>query len=320
MNNAITKAPAKRKSKPKSLERAKARAGYFFVLPFILGFFLLYLPILVDSLTFSFSEMQVVIGGGFKLEFVGWQNYSDALLVDPEFATTLITGIGELVFDIPAIVIFSLFVAILLNQKMIGRAAFRAIFFIPVILSTGLMASIEATNVLDEYMGSGGIDNGAGASTSNQIVNALDVQALFENMAIGQELVTYVVNIVNNIFDIVNRSGVQMLIFLSGLQGISPAIYESCSIDGASTWETFWKITLPMISPIILVNTVYTVIDSFTSSGSSVMSYISGQYNGGGGGQTLSAAMSWIYFTIVIVLVAVVSGIIGSFIFYQRRD
>ena len=136
---------------------------------------------------------------------------------------------------------------------------------------------------------------------------------------IGTELVTYVVNLVNNIFNIINRSGVQMLIFLSGLQSISPAIYESCSIDGASGWETFWKITLPMVSPMILVNAIYTVIDSFTSSSNSVMSYISRVYQEANG-NVLSSAMSWMYFLIVILIIAAVSGILSAFVFYQRRD
>lgn len=111
-----------------------------------------------------------------------------------------------------------------------------------------------------------------------------------------------------------------MLIFLSGLQSISPAIYESCSIDGASAWESFWKITLPMISPMILVNSVYTIIDSFTAQSNGVMSYISGVYNRDITGQVVSSAMSWMYFLMVIVLVAVIALILRLFVFYQRRD
>ena len=134
-----------------------------------------------------------------------------------------------------------------------------------------------------------------------------------------RRFVEYVVQMVNNIFNIVNRCGVQMLIFLSGLQSISPAIYESCSIDGASGWETFWKITLPMVSPMILVNTVYTIIDAFTSSDNKVMKYISTVYEQANG-NVLSSAMSWMYFLIVILIIAAVAGILSAFIFYQRRD
>ena len=175
------------------------------------------------------------------------------------------------------------------------------------------------------YMGSGGIDTGAAealeGSGGTEIVNALDITALLGNMAVGTELVNYVVDVVNNIFNIVNRSGVQMLIFLAGLQSISPAIYESCTMDGATGWETFWKITFPMISPMILVNTIYTVIDSFTSKSNEVMTYINRIYQGTTkDARVLSSAMSWVYFLVVLLLIAAVTGIISMFVFYQRKD
>jgi ABC-type sugar transport system permease subunit len=110
-----------------------------------------------------------------------------------------------------------------------------------------------------------------------------------------------------------------MLIFLAGLQSISPAIYESCEIDGATAWETFWKITFPMISPMILVNAVYTIIDSFTSESNSVMKFISAYYNKTNG-DVIGSAMSWMYFLIVVIIVAVLAAIISAFVFYQRRD
>ena len=315
-------APKKTKKRATSLDARKARAGWLFVLPFILGFLLIYLPIIIDSIKFSFNEIELVIGGGFKLNFVGFANYKAAITEDPTFVTTLGSGLKQLVLDIPSIVIFSLFVAIILNQKIAGRAAFRAIFFIPVILTTGLISDIDSQNILSSYMdSSAGIDNGSGeASTAAEIVSVLDFQKLFSNMMIGTEIVEYVVNLVNNIFNIVNRCGVQMLIFLSGLQSISPAIYESCSIDGASGWETFWKITLPMVSPMILVNTIYTIIDAFTASDNKVMKYIHGVYENGTNGDVLSSAMSWMYFLIVILIIAAVAGILSAFIFYQKKD
>ena len=314
-------APRKKRKKGVSLDVKKARAGWIFVLPFVLGFFLIYLPIIFDAVRFSFHEMRFVIGGGYTLEFVGFQNYSEALFVDPSFVTTLLGGIKQLILDIPSIVIFSLFVALILNQKIAGRAAFRAIFFIPVILTTGLISEIDAGNILNQYMGdTNGIDDGSGQqSTAAEIVSVMDFEALFSNMMIGTEIVEYVVSLVNNIFSIVNRCGVQMLIFLSGLQSISPAIYESCSIDGASGWETFWKITLPMVSPMILVNTIYTIIDSFTASDNRVMAYIAGVTEQSGG-DVLASAMYWMYFLIVILIIAIAAGLLSAFVFYQRKD
>lgn len=293
-----------------------------FIAPFLLGFLLIYLPIIYDSIRYSFHEIDIITGGGYELVWVGLGNYQ-AALEDATFVETLLTGLTGLVIEIPAILLFSLFIAILLNQKMAGRAAFRAIFFIPVLLTTGLIADIDSGNTLGDYMSSTteGIDTGNTTGTSvSEIISAADIQNLFSNMIVGSELVTWVTNLVNNIFDIVNRSGVQMLIFLAGLQGISPAIYESCQIEGASSWETFWKITLPMISPMILVNAIYTVIDSFTSGSNSVMAYVNELYSSAGDGNVISSAMAWMYFLLVMVIVAAVAGIISLFVFYQRKD
>ena len=324
MNNTAVKAP-KTADKPKKVKAAldskKARAGWMFVLPFAIGMLIIYLPIIFDSIKFSFHQMNIVPGGGYSLTFVGWENYSDALFSDADFVKVLVSSIKQLVLDVPAIVIFALFMAIVLNQKMVGRAVFRAIFFIPVIISTGIIDSLDQNNAMNSYMSSGSIDTGSqSTSTADQIINAVDVTKLLGNMVVGTELVDYVVNVVNGIFNIVNRSGVQMLVFLAGLQSINPSIYESCTMEGATAWETFWKITFPMISPMILVNAIYTVIDSFTSQSNQVMSYIDDVYLNASGGRVLSSAMSWIYFVLVILLLGLVALILSTYVFYQRRD
>ena len=320
MTEQITvKAPKKKKNS--SLDKKKARGGWLFVLPFVLGFLLVYVPIIIDSIIFSFSKMIPATGTTRSdFEFVGWANYSDALFENVDFLPTLWKGLQSMVLEIPMILIFSLFMAVLLNQKMVGRAAFRAILFVPVILATGLMETIEAQNVLSSYMDSAdGIDDGSGGSAAGELVSALDMQKLFSGMAVGQELVDYVVQAINNIFSIVNRSGVQILIFLAGLQSISPAIYESVQIDGATAWETFWKITFPMISPMILVNAIYTIIDSFTTDSNVVMSYIASVYNKTDG-NVISSAMAWMYFLIVLAIIGIVAGLMSAYVFYQKRD
>ena len=296
---------------PASLEKRKARAGYVFVLPFILGIVLIYLPILIDSLWFSFYAMQPGKYGTYKYVFKGFEYYRFAFTGSRDFVTNLLSGLQQLIFEVPAVIIFSLFVAVVLNQKMLGRAAFRAIFFVPVIISTGLMDSINGSDRVSSEM-SGGIDDGSG---STGIVSAMQVEELFREMAIGGELVGKVVELVNNIYNIINYSGVQMLIFLAGLQSISDSIYEASRIDGATGWETFWKITFPMISPMILVNAVYTIIDSFTRSSNITMKYIKTVSETGP-----ASAMYWIYFISVILIIAAVAGVASTFIFYQRRD
>jgi len=297
--------------RPASLEKRKARAGYVFVLPFLLGIVLIYLPILIDSLWFSFFASESAGAGEYVYVFKGLEYYTYAFTGSPDFVGKLLSGLQQLIFEVPAVIIFSLFIAVVLNQKMLGRAAFRAIFFVPVIIATGLMDSINGSDIASSEM-SGGIDDGSGGSG---IINVMQVEALFRSMAIGGELVTYVVGLVNDIYKIINYSGVQMLIFLAGLQSISDSIYEACRIDGATGWETFWKITFPMISPMILVNAVYTIIDSFTRSSNLMMAYIKGVDDIGH-----SSAMYWIYFISVILIIAVVAGVASTFIFYQRRD
>ena len=312
---------AKKRKRGASLDNRKARAGWMFVMPFVLSFIIIYLPIIIDSIKYSFNKIKIGQGGGYTLEFVGWENYQEALFVDPQFVQTLTSGIQQLIFDIPAIVIFSLFMAVLLNQKMVGRAAFRAIFFIPVIISTGIIDKIDQANTMLDHMENveEGINDGSGQNTTNEILSAVDIERLFDNMKVGTELVDYVVTMVNNVYNIINRSGVQMLIYLAGLQSISPSIYESCDIDGATAWETFWKITFPMISPMILVNAIYTVIDSFTAQSNQVMTYISNVYDQAGG-NVLSSAMAWIYFLIVLLIIGLVAALLSAYVFYQKRD
>ena len=319
-NEKLANAAPKKKRRIASLDKKKARAGYIFVLPFIIGLVAMYLPIIYDSILYSFTNIKHG-ADGYQLMFVGLENYRNALFVDTTYVQVLTTGIKQLFLDIPCIVIFSLFMAVLLNQKMVGRAAFRAIFFVPVVLSTGLVAKIDAGNELLSYMQNTdeGISTGAQSTGVSEIVSAMDFKYLFSSMKVGKELVDYVIDAINNIYNIVNRSGVQMLIFLAGLQSISPAIYESCEIEGASAWETFWKITFPMISPMILTNAVYTIIDAFTSSTNTVMSYIDQVY-GKTDGDVLSSAMAWMYFIIVIAIIAAVAGLLSMYTFYQRRD
>ncbi len=304
-----TKIPLLRKI---SLSERKSNYGWIFVLPFVLGLLLVYLPILIDSLWFSFSYTMDTNG---VISVVYKNFYKDAL--NTRFLQDLLAGLEQLLLDVPAILIFSLFIAVVLNQKMVGRAAFRAIFFVPVILSTGLMESISA---LDITSGSTGMTDGALEESENSFFSMLNIEDLFSNMKVGTELVEYVINLVEKIYDIINYSGVQMLIFLAGLQAISPAIYEACRIDGASSWETFWKVTFPMISPMILVNGIYTIIDSFTRNNNVVMTAIQQQYGSGGEGASVATAQSWVYFGMVLLVIAAFAGLGSLFVFYQKRD
>ena len=319
-----TKTKKKKKRKIASLEKKKARAGWIFILPFVLGFILVYFPIVFESLRSSLFYT-VRVDGVRQEQFNAFISYFEAFtdvkatINGSNFAQILLSGVGDIILDIPMILLFSLFMAVLLNQKMAGRAAFRAIFFVPVILSTGIMTAIDASSSVDTLTNAGSIDDGSGQNASNQLVNAVDMQRLFEGVSVTDGMLNYVTGAIADIFNIVNRSGVQMLIFLAGLQSISPAIYESVQIDGASAWETFWKITFPMISPMILVNAVYTVIDSFTTE-NAVMQYINTVSTTiPEKGPAIAAAMSWIYFLMVIGILGVLVAVLSAYTFYQKK-
>ena len=309
--------PFKAKKRLLSLTKRRSLSGWLFVMPFVIGIIFIYAPIVFNSIKSTFSKVSFT--NGYQLIPNGFGNYKYIFSEDPYFSITIVDGIYDLLLQIPAIVIFSLFMAVILNQEMKGRAVFRAIFFLPVILSTGIIDSLNTSSAFFEALkdGSGMVDNNTGEEAGG-IVSVLDVANLLGNIKIGTGLVNFVTNLINNIFDIVSRSGVQMLIFLSGLQAISPSIYESCQIEGATAWETFWKITLPMISPMIFVNAIYTVIDTFTSAYNRVMTYISKIYTQSK--YEYSTTMTWVYVGVVLLFVIVVALIMKAVVFYQRRD
>ena len=310
---AKTKAAARPPKRSATLAQRNARKGWFFVLPFLIGFAFLFLDILINSLQISLSEVQMS-GKGYSLQFVGMANYHEAFFVQTNFMRSLLTNIVTMLTDIPVILIFSLFIATILNQKMRGRALFRAIFFIPVILATGIIERAEMNNLVMSSMSAAGALDTGGMQNAG-VLDLSNIQSFLQNMYLGEGVINFIMNAVNNIYDVVNRSGVQILIFLAGLQSISPSIYESASIEGATGWESFWKITFPMISPIIFVNMIYTIIDFFTRSSNPIMLMIQDKgYTG------LASAMSWSFFVVIGLVLAVVIGVCYRLLFYRQKS
>lgn len=295
------------KHKKYSYAAKKSRWGWVFVLPFLIGLLGFYGRVWVDSIVYSLSDL-VIGANGITLEINGGENYYYSLMVNTEFIQELFTSIKNLLVEVPILLLFSLLIAVMLNNKMRGRAIFRAIFFMPVILSTGFIQKADQKTALITSLESmPGVDSGS--SFGNSLINVLDIQSYLANLNFGTEAIGFVISLVNNIFNVVTMSGVQILIFLAGLQAISPSIYESAQIEGAGEWECFWKITLPMISPIMLANALYSVIDSFTQTGNGLMELITriafdnSKYG-------IAAAMSWIYAVVVILFLSIV-GLIG---------
>lgn len=306
----------KRKNKKyDSLLDRQGKYGWLFILPFVLGVVFIYSDVLVDSLKFSFSNI-IMNTNGYTLNFVGFDHYLNIFTVNAQFLPSLVSSVSSLFTSIPVIVIFSLFIATVLNQKMRGRAAFRAIFFIPVILATGVVASAESGNaVLSNLQNMSGVSSGISSGTS--ILDMSNIKTALSSLYISANAINFVINLVNNIYSVVNTSGVQIILFLAGLQSISPSVYEAASIEGATGWESFWKITLPMISPIILVNCIYTTIDMFTSSTNSIMQLISTTLNSTNG-YGIASAMAWIYFIAICLFLGIIALLGKKLVFHQE--
>lgn len=273
--------------------------GLLFLLPFILGFLFFYLQPIVESIIFSFSDVKVSLSG-YDTNFVGIKNYDFIFTEDEAFNTRVMLDFTNLLWKTPVIIVLSLFLAILINQKFRGRIFIRAVFFLPVIFSAGVVLQIIQSDLVVSSMSSGSsmIDDG-GVANQTMGLNQLLLQA-----GIQEKIVEFVTKITNNFFSLIWNSGIQMLIFLSGLQSIPGSLYEAASVEGASSWESFCKITIPMLVPTMLLNTIYTIVDSYSSTSNSVMQLITNGINNAKYGT--ATAMAWIYFLLIGVVIGVV--------------
>lgn len=304
--------PAKRSKL--SLTTRKNLMGYWFVLPFILGMVLLYIPALIEAFRYSISTIDIV-PGSYELNYVGLDNYRHVLQVDPTFIRSIFETTGDLFINVAIILIYSLIMATVLNRNIGGKGFYRALLFLPVIIATGVIT--EAENTTFTNLSSGSLDIEAGAAIAGGLFSEVDITLLINSLSLSPELTDIVVGAINNIYSIVTGSGVQLIIFLAGLQSISPTVYESATVEGATWWESFWKITIPMISPLILVNMVYTVVDSFTRYGNPVMDGIFELISQAV--YTEAAARAFVYLVIVGVIIAAVMAIVNKFVFYENR-
>ncbi|WP_127589895.1 carbohydrate ABC transporter permease [Paenibacillus lautus] len=292
-----------------SLEQKNKYYGLYFILPWFIGFLFLFFIPLLSSLRYSFSNLKVT-NDGFSLDFVGWTNFREALFSHESYVRLLTESVVNIAVNTPLVIIFSLFFAVLLNQKFRGRVLARAIFFLPVILASGIIASIENGDLMQSVVRSANDTTGGGLS----IMKNLELTVLLVESGMSITYVEYLTGAVSRIYEIVSQSGVQILIFLAGLQSISPSLYEAAKIEGSTGYESFWKITFPMISPLILTNLVYTIIDSFIRDETSrlVVNTAFQKFEFG-----LSAAMGWIYFAVIALVLLITTALVSRKVFYQ---
>jgi len=265
--------------------------GYSFIGIWVFGFFVFMFYPFISSMIYSMSEVRI-LGGGIELEFQWFENYKNIFQMEEGFAfiEALIDFLKEIVFQVPIIIVFSVMIAVLLNQPIKGRGAFRSIFFLPVIISSG--------PVINEL-----ITQGAGGAN---IFESYGFISIIEN-TLNPALSGPIINVFSEIIIIFWFSGVQILIFLAGLQKVDRQIYEAARVDGAGPWESFWKITLPSLSSLIFVNVIYTVVLLSTFSENAVIVSIKSNMFNINTGYGMASAMAWVYFIIVMLLIAIVA-------------
>lgn len=272
-----------------TINRRRGIESFIFLLPWLIGLCLFFIYPIIVSVRLSFSEITKF--KGFIMEWVGLNNYNYIFLYDTKFVPTFLQVMADTLLNTPISLVFSLLIAILINRPMKARGFFRTVFFIPVLLGSGY--------VMKQLLG-------MGADTTSITQGIMVPEQMLD--LLGPTFSPIVQSVLDRITIVFWKSGVQIVLFLAGLQGISSSLYEAAKVDGATQWEMFWKITLPLISPVILLNFVYTMVAFFTDSNNALVDYIvtqifkNQQFEYG-------AAMSWVYFvfsfTICMVVIAV---------------
>ena len=293
------------KKKKVSYEKYKSRYGYVFISLWLLGFLVLFVLPFIDSIRYSFSSMKIT-PGNVQLEFIGWGNYSKALFEDAEFLPSFISSVGSVVFKVPLIILFSLFIAIILNRQFKGRTFFRGVFFLPVIITSGVVIDIMNNDSLLTMIMSG--------ERAAMMLEDFSTEKILRDIGMDSVVANYIIETVKTLLSLTWYSGIQILIFIAGLQSISPSLYEVSKVEGATAWDDFWKITLPMLSPMILVNIIYSIVDIFINYSNPTFKYI--QTIQGKTNFALASSMSIICFIFVFLLIGIVYLILNKHIYY----
>lgn len=302
---------AREKKKKSALRQREARTGFAFISVWLFGVVFLFLRPLVMAVYYSFQEMTITVSG-MQYRFVGLENFIYKFRDDVYFfRTTFLEGLSKFVIEVPICVIFSLFIAIVLNQKFHGRTLARAVFFLPVIIASGIVIQMLRTFGMDPS-----------ATASNETValfSSNGVADILQAAGMPRAVVGIFTQMSDRIYDIVWMSGIQIILYLSGLQSIPQSEYEAAKIEGATAWECFWKITWVRISPITIVVVVYSLIDSFTNISNPMIKFIYEEYSLAGnlGG---SSAMGLLYCLIAFLIILAVYAVTSRHVFYVNEE
>lgn len=280
--------------------------GFLFITPWLMGFLLFFAVPFVQSCLYAFQNLTST-PEGMTGEWIGTYNFSYALFRDTDFLIQCANSLKDLV-TVPLILVYSICFALLLKKEYVGRTTMRAIAFLPVIIGSGVLMDIMKTDVF-----SSGVK---GAETA-VLFSGGGLSGLFAAMGLSQEMIGFINNVIGRIFDLTWRSGVQILLFLAGLHNIPSYVYEAAEIEGANALEQFFKITLPMLTPMILLNIVYSVIDIFSDFGNTIIRMI---YNMAFTNVRFgySSALSILYFMMIVAVLIVVYLVLKRFIVHPE--
>ena len=291
----------KKTKKNRGIVELKSRYGYLFTMHWIIGIVIFFAMPLVQSVIFAFSEMEVV-SGGFEINFIGFENFRRILLEDPSYESWLKSSATSYLYSLPLIILLSMSLALILNQKFRGRLFFRALYFLPVIISTGAVLNLIFKTSGSDMAGMGVSDAySANMISVDDIIKLLDIQG---------EIATYITATISKLFDLVWSCGIQIVLFLAGLQSVPQSFFEASRVEGATKWEEFWFITFPMLSRVTLLVTIFTMVELITSERTTIIRNVYSMMRTGNYDET--SAMMWFYFLIC-------GGVMGIVVFLYNR-
>ncbi len=299
------------RSKQSKLDKNETLKGFLFAVPLLFGLIVFFIIPVVKSFLFSVTDVGFGSTGYSFGKFVGLEHYKYALLTHTKYRQTVVQAMLDMLLTVPLIMVFSFFMASILNHKFRGQTFFKVMMFIPIVTSLA-----SSTSAVEKQMD--GFSEYKETFSVTAVSFTRQISEYLQNIGLSEDLSTSIISIADSVYGVISDSGIQILIMIVGMCSISPLLYEAATVEGATAWESFWKITFPMASPTIYTCLVYTIIDSFTAKTNGLISLISTtSFNSQN--YSLASAMGWIYFLIIAVILGTVSLLISRYLFYYDK-
>lgn len=292
---------------PARLTERREAMGYAFILPWMIGVSVFFIYPFIQSVWFAFCNLSFS-ENGLVTDFIGLKNFKIVFFENPAVFQKFTGSIGQMLSELVLVITLSFFLSIILNQEFRGKVAARAIFSLPLIVSSGVLLGIFKGNLFSQSQD---------ALQQSTVFQAAGIQRILESTGLGTGFVEMIVKNVNMIVDMLWKSGVQIIVFLAGLQSIPTSFYEVCDIEGATSWQKFWRVTFPVMMPFVFLNIIYTIIDSFTYYSNPIMEQILTYFNNLQ--YSLSNALAFAYFIVIIVITGIIAKLLSGHIVYTEK-